>query len=230
VSFLTRLKKIVPVALLALLLVGVGVAARAQAASESPAAAASEAEHDENEALRESTVVKKLGGMLGMKSDTAATLFELLNFGVLALALGWAVAKALPKTFRNRNAEIQKELVDARAATEEASARLNSVEERLAKLDGQIAGMREQAEKDAVAEEQRMRAAVEDEKVKILAAAEQEIASASLLAQKSLQKYAAELAIEQAARKLVVSAETDRLLIQGFARRLGGDDSNGGHN
>jgi len=230
VSFLTRLKKIVPVALLALLLVGVGVAARAQAASESPAAAASEAEHDENEALRESTVVKKLGGMLGMKSDTAATLFELLNFGVLALALGWAVAKALPKTFRNRSAEIQKELVDARAATEEASARLNSVEERLAKLDGQIAGMREQAEKDAVAEEQRMRAAVEDEKVKILAAAEQEIASASLLAQKSLQKYAAELAIEQAARKLVVSAETDRLLIQGFARRLGGDDSNGGHN
>ena len=229
-SFLIRLKKIVPVALLALLLVGVGVAARAQAASESPAAAASEAEHDENEALRESTVVKKLGGMLGMKSDTAATLFELLNFGVLALALGWAVAKALPKTFRNRSAEIQKELVDARAATEEASARLNSVEERLAKLDGQIAGMREQAEKDAVAEEQRMRAAVEDEKVKILAAAEQEIASASLQAQKSLQKYAAELAIEQAARKLVVSAETDRLLIQGFARRLGGDDSNGGHN
>ena len=229
-SFLTRLKKIVPVALLALLLVGVGVAARAQAASESPAAAASEAEHDENEALRESTVVKKLGGMLGMKSDTAATLFELLNFGVLALALGWAVAKALPKTFRNRNAEIQKDLVDARTATEEASARLNSVEERLAKLDGQIAGMQAQAEKDAVAEEQRMRAAVEDEKVKILAAAEQEIASASLLAQKSLQKYAAELAIEQAARKLVVSAETDRLLIQGFARRLGGDDSNGGHN
>jgi len=45
-----------------------------------------------------------------------------------------------------------------------------------------------------------------------------------------LQQYAAELAIEQAARKLVISAETDRLLVQNFARRLGGDDSKEGQN
>ena len=37
-------------------------------------------------------------------------------------------------------------------------------------------------------------------------------------------------AIEQAARRLVVSAETDRLLVQGFARRLAGDDSKEGQN
>ncbi len=50
------------------------------------------------------------------------------------------------------------------------------------------------------------------------------------MAQRGLQKYAAELAIEQAARKLVVTAETDRLLVQGFARRLAGDDTTGGTN
>jgi F-type H+-transporting ATPase subunit b len=201
-----------------------------QTAPETNSKAADKGAENENEAYRHSEMVQKLGKMLGMDVDTAATTFEVFNFAILAIAVGWFLAKTLPKTFRNRTSAIQKHLVDARTATEEASLRLNSVEERLAKLDGQIAEMRTQAEKDAAAEEQRMRAAVEDEKTRILAAAEQEIASAALLAQRQLQKYAAELAIEQAGRRLVVSAETDRLLVQGFARRLAGDDSNGGQN
>ena len=85
-------------------------------------------------------------------------------------------------------------------------------------------------EQDLVKEEQRVKASVEEEKQKILASAEQEIAAATMHAQKQLQQHAAELAIEQAARKLVVSAETDRLLVQGFARQLAGDDSKEGHN
>ena len=132
--------------------------------------------------------------------------------------------KALPKTFRARNTAIQKHLVDARTATEEANARLGNVEARLASLDEQIAAMRTQAEKDSALDEQRIKAAAEEEKQKILAAAEQEIAAATLQAHRQLQKYAAELAIEQASRKLVMSAETDRLLIQNFAARLGAAD------
>ncbi len=221
--------------MLSLLLVGLAGKTFAQEAGEKASAAgqsepANREAEDQNEALKHSPMVKKLGGMMGMSTDAAATIFEVANFAVLALALGWVSAKALPKIFRDRTSSIQKELVDARTATEEASIRLNSVEERLSKLDGQIAEMRAQAEKDAVAEEERMRASLEVEKGRILAAADQEIASASLAAQRSLQKYAAELAIEQAARKLVVSAETDRLLVQGFARRLAGDDSTGGQN
>jgi F-type H+-transporting ATPase subunit b len=136
----------------------------------------------------------------------------------------------MPKVFRDRNSAIQKHLVDARTATEEANSRLSGVEERLSKLDGQIAAMRVQAEKDSAADEQRIKASVEEEKKKILAAAEQEIVAATTLAQRQLQQYAAELAVEQAARKLVVTAETDRLLVQSFARRLAGDDSKEGHN
>jgi F-type H+-transporting ATPase subunit b len=187
-------------------------------------------EKDENDAYRHSAMVQKLGKMMGMSTETAATSFEVANFAVLALLLGFALLKTMPKLLRDRSAAIQKHLVDARVATEEANARLSSVEDRLAKLDGQIAEMRAQAEKDAATEEQRMRAAVENEKTRILAAADQEIASASMMAQRTLQRYAAELAIEQAARKLVVTAETDRLLVQNFARRLTGNDSNGGQN
>ncbi len=185
-------------------------------------------EQDEKDAYLHSPSVIKFGAMLGMNRYQAATAFTLFNFLVLAIAVGYFLLKTLPKTFRNRNTQIQKSLVDARTATEEATARLTGVEARLAKLDEQIAGMRAQSEADSARDQQRIMANIEEEKAKILTAAEQEIAAATTTAQRSIQKYAAELAIEQAARKLVVTAETDRLLVESFAHRLGGDK--GGQN
>jgi len=187
-------------------------------------------EQDETEAYRKSPMVQKMGKMIGLNADQSATAFELTNFAVLAVVFGWLVVKLVPKALRDRNTSIQKQLVDARTATEEARVRLNGVEQRLAKLDDEIAGMAAQAEKDSAREEQRIKASVGEEAKKILAAAEQEIAAATMHAQKLLQQHAAELAIEQAARKLVVSAETDRLLVQGFAQRLSGDESKKGQN
>ena len=187
-------------------------------------------EVDENDQYRHSDAVKALGAKIGLNAEQAATAFTVSNFIILAALVGWFLAKTLPKTFRDRNTTIQKSLVDARTATEEASARLSTVEDRLSKLDEQIAALRAQAEKDSTLDEQRIKASVEDEKQKILAAAEQEISAATTLAQRQLQQYAAELAIDQAARKLIVTAETDRLLVQNFARKLTGNDPKGGQN
>ncbi|MEG9436552.1 ATP synthase F0 subunit B [Edaphobacter sp. HDX4] len=184
-------------------------------------------EHSDEEVFRHSAAVKSLGAKFGLDAEQAATAFSVVNFAVLALFVGWFLLKALPKTFRNRNAALEKHLVEARAASAEATSRLGSVEARLSKLDEQIATMRAQAEKDAQIEEQRMKASVEEEKQKILAAAEQDIAAASAQARRQIQQYAADLAIDQAAKKLVVSAETDRVLVQEFARRLGADTEGG---
>lgn len=184
-------------------------------------------EENENEAYRHSAAVRALGAKLGLNAEQAATAFTLINFALLVIGVGWVLLKTLPKLFRDRSNLIQKRLVDARSATAEASARLTSVEARLSKLDGQIAEMRAQAEKDAALDEQRIKAAVEDEKKKILQAAEQEITSATSQARRELQQYAADLAIDQAAKKLVVTAETDRLLVQNFARRLTGNAKDG---
>jgi F-type H+-transporting ATPase subunit b len=65
-----------------------------------------------------------------------------------------------------------------------------------------------------------LKAAIEDEKKRILSSAELEIQSATINARRELQKYAAELAVDQAARKLVVTPEADRYLVEGFAERL----------
>jgi F-type H+-transporting ATPase subunit b len=197
---------------------------------EGQSAAANEEERDESDAYRHSAMVQKIGAMMGMSKETAATVFEVTNFLVLAIFVGYGLVKILPKTFRDRSSSIQKRLAEARIATAEANVRLGGVEDRLAKLDGQIAAMSAQAEQDSARDEARIKAGLEEEKKKIVAAAEQEIASATSHAQKQLQQYAAELAIEQAARKLVVSAETDRLLVQGFAQRLAGDESKKGQN
>jgi F-type H+-transporting ATPase subunit b len=231
---LSTMKKLLPALALAAMFFGPIHHAKAQEpATGKPEVQSSEKnkqEVDENDQYLHSPTVRALGAKFGLSPEQAATTFTFLNFVVLAGFVGWFLAKALPKTFRNRNTAIQKDLVDARTATEQASARLSSVEDRLSKLDSQIAAMRAQAEKDSAQDQQRIQASVEEEKQKILAAAEQEITAATALAQRQIQQYAAELAIEQAARKLVVTAETDRLLVQNFARRLTGDDSKGGQN
>ena len=219
-------------------------AVRAQAASastqtQSAASSATETpsqennnqqEKNENDAYLKSPSVVWLGKKLGIGTDRASTLAVVGNFVLFSLGIAWLVVKFVPQAIHGRSATIQKDLVDARTATEEARERLSGVEERLAKLDGEIAAMRALAEQDTAKEAQRIKAAVEDEKARILAAAEQEIAAATNHAQKQLQQYAAGLAIEQAARKLEVSAETDRLLVQGFVQRLTGDESKKGQN
>jgi F-type H+-transporting ATPase subunit b len=241
-SFQDAFKKLLPVfVMLAVLFVAApSVCAVAQepvavqnGSESTPAASSAEKnkhEEDENDAYRHSPTVKAIGAKLGMDPEQAATAFTITNLVVLALLVGWFLVKTLPKTFRNRNAGIQKQLTEARSAAQEASTRLSGVEARLGKLDEQIAAMRVQAEKDAAHDEQRIKLSVEEEKKKILAAAEQEIAAATAQARRHIQQYAADLAIDHAAKRLVVSAETDRLLVKDFARRLAADGAKEGQN
>ena len=228
--FPAKLRRLLMVALGVLLLVS-GGSIRAQRAATTPQTASNTADKKQNvinetDEYRLSPTVVKLGSLLGMKPETAANAFTIFNILILVGAIGYGLLKILPKVFRNRSSAIQKHLVDARSATEEATSRLSSVEDRLSKLDERIAAMRSQAESDSARDEQRIRASVEDDKVKIIAAAEAEIQSATTFARREIQKYAAELAIEQAARKLVVTAETDRLLVESFAHKLGEGSNN----
>jgi F-type H+-transporting ATPase subunit b len=224
-------RRLLMLALGLVLLLPVAGQVHAQSAASTPQTASTPANGkqtvlSETDQYRLSAPVVKLGAMLGLKPETAANVFTIFNILILVAGVGYGLLKILPKTFRNRSTAIQKHLVDARTATEEATARLSSVEDRLSKLDEQIAAMRAQAEADSARDEQRILASVEEEKNKIVAAAEAEIQSATTFARRDIQKYAAELAIEQAARKLVVTAETDRLLVESFANKLGEGSNN----
>ena len=108
-----------------------------------------EQEKDETEEFTHAATVQKMGRMLGLNADQAATGFTVLNFIILAIGVGYVALKTLPNAFRDRSSLIQKNLVDARTATEEANGRLRAVEARLGRLDEEIAGLRQQAEAEA---------------------------------------------------------------------------------
>ena len=207
---------------------GTAQAASASTASGQPSeveANTSDRSDPAEELKKASPSVSKLGGMMGMSPSASVIAFNWLNFLVLAIGIGYVMAKSLPKAFRGRSESIQKNIVEARIATEEARARLSAVEARLGKLDGEIAALRSESDRAAAEEEQRLLAQGEEEKARILQAAEQEIAAASAAAQRSLRAYAAEVAVDRAAAQLQITPEDDRVLIENFAGRLGAEGS-----
>jgi F-type H+-transporting ATPase subunit b len=174
----------------------------------------------EIEQYRHSSVVQAIARTAHVSTETAAEIFEDFNSAVLIFAILWFLAKMLPKMFRQRSETIQKELVEARTATEEANRRLAEVEAKLLRLDSEIEAMRLQMEKDAEGDEKRVHVTLEAERERIIASAEQEIAAVQAGAQRELKKFAADLAIDQAMHRIRLTAETDKALVREFGAKL----------
>ncbi len=171
---------------------------------------------DEANIYRHSVNVKKLANMLGMPVEVMSRWLEGLNFLIVVAFIVWFLARIMPKTLRARSERIQRELQQARTVTEDANRRLASVEERLARLDTEISGIKTQAHQDAVEKEKQMRAALEQEKQSILDSSTMEIAAAGSKAQSQLKRMTAELAIERAKHQIAVSTDADRSLVETF--------------
>ena len=168
-----------------------------------------------------SPIVSWIGRVLKIGPERAYFLSLLINFGIL-IAFFWMLLKAkVPQMFRDRTATIQKGIREAQAASAEASRRLKDIETRLAKLDTEVAEIRTSAESEAAAEEARIRHAAEEDKHKIVQAAEMEIAAITRNARSELKGYAATLAVDLASRKIRVDEPTDRALVREFVDQLG---------
>ena len=185
---------------------------------------------DEVNIYRHSATVQKFANMFGMSVEVMSRWLEGLNFLIVVAFVVWFLARIMPKTLRARTERIQRELQQARTVTEDANRRLASVEERLARLDTEINGIKTQAQNDAVEKEKQMRAALEEEKQSILDSATMEIAAAGSKAQSQLKRMTAELAIERAKHKIAVSAEADRSLVETFLVDLDKERRSGGVN
>lgn len=170
---------------------------------------------------RHSSNVQAVARFLGWPTETTSRLFEIFNFIVLIVGIIWLLARLLPKALRARSERIRAELERARIATDDAKRRLAAVEERLSRLDGEIDGIRAQAEQETAIEEKRLRAAIENEKQSILDAASQDIAAATKNAQSLLKHLAADLVIERAKHEITVTSATDQSLVQKFLSDLG---------
>ncbi len=178
-------------------------------------------ENEENAEFKYSPSVRWLAGLLHVGPRTAYWLSNLVNFGVIALVIILAWRAKIPGLFRARTQAIQKAMVEARRASEDASRRLSEVESRLARLDAEIAAMHQQAERDAASEEQKIHDAAAADARRVVESAEQEIVASAKAARRELTAYAAELAVSLAQGRIHVDAQTDQELVRNFAEELG---------
>jgi len=177
-------------------------------------------EKDETAEFKQSASVRLIAHVTGLNLQQSYWLSVLLNFAVIAVLILWAARKYLPGAFRDRTAAIQKAMQEAQKASEEARRKLAEIESRLMKLDVDIGTMRDAAEKEAVEEEARIKAAADEDARKIVAAAQQEIAAAAKAARRQLTAHAADLAVALAQKQRKVDPATDQALVRNFASEL----------
>jgi F-type H+-transporting ATPase subunit b len=190
-------------------------------APDAPKAEPSKADSDEEAQTRafrlEGPLVKATSKALHLSLETTARLFEFTNFAIIFLAIAIPLFKLLPAMLRKRSKTLSESIESARKMTEDANARLSAVEAKLASLDDQIGQFRAEVEREIQGDEARIKAALEEERTRIVQSAEQEIGQAAAQARRGLRHFAADLAIDQAARQLNMTADTDRGLIAEFA-------------
>jgi F-type H+-transporting ATPase subunit b len=187
-------------------------------------------QEDEEYAFKHSGSVRAFAKLFHLSPETASTIFWAMNAALLLVFVGYFLLKALPKVFRSRRELLNRQIVEARRATEQANERLRAVEERLGRLDSEIEAVRAQAERDSANDEVRIKQTLEEEKQKVVASAAQEIASAGAAAERQLRRFAAGLAVDRATARLNLTEGDDRALIQEFAASLGSGDGKGGRN
>ncbi len=211
---------VVPVASLALAPVRVQAQQAAPAAQQTPAPAqkaeSKTSGENENDIFRHTPLVQSIARFVHLDVETTADIFEGLNFAIIFFAVVIPLGIYLPRILRKRSQTIKHDLEEARKVTEDAKTRLGAVEAKLASLDEEIAAIRGQVESEAKGDEARIKASLAEESDRIVASAEQEISAAAAHARRDLRSFAADLAIDQAARQINLTPETDRALIAEF--------------
>jgi len=160
----------------------------------------------------------------GANAAGPAELFKWINFAIVAAALIWVFGKVLPPKFRANAEKISSAITKATAAKAEADRKLKDAEQRLARLEQEVRGLRDEAQKEAAAEAERIRALAKSDAEKISLAAKAEIEAAERAARIALKAQAAQLAVDRAESLLAkqLNPQTQHALIAGFVKTLQG--------
>jgi F-type H+-transporting ATPase subunit b len=158
-------------------------------------------------------------------SGQAATgeVFRWLNFILVFGGAAFLIAKNGGAFFRGNAQAIAADIHEASAAKAEAERELREVQSKLAGVNGEIAQLRQQAERDAVAEEERLRASGRAEIDKINHAAQAELAATERVAEQELRALAASIAVERAAALLQaeMTPEARTRMFHAFLHEIG---------
>jgi F-type H+-transporting ATPase subunit b len=151
-------------------------------------------------------------------------LFKWINFALVAGALIWVFGRALPPVFSRRADSISAAIKKATEAKVEADKMLREAEQKLARLENEIAQLRALTQREAVAEAERIRNATLSDAEKIEMAAAAEIEAAERAARLELKALAANLAVDGAETLLAkqLTPQAQEALVSAFVKGLAG--------
>jgi F-type H+-transporting ATPase subunit b len=155
---------------------------------------------------------------------TAGDVYKWIHFVIVAGFLIWLCKKVMPPIIRGNADRISSAINKATTARAEAERQLKEAAAKLTQLEQEIVQFRNQAQRDAAAELERLRAMTKTDIEKVGAAAKVEIEAAERAARVELKELAARLAMDRA-ESLVSSQMTPAVqenVMNSFVQNLQG--------
>ncbi len=154
----------------------------------------------------------------------ANEIFKWINFAIVACLIAWVFLKLTPPFFRKNAENISSAITKAAAAKAEADRQLREAEEKLARLEQEVAQLRATAQREGAAEAERLRAITQSDVQRVGLAAKAEIEAAERAARLELKVIAANLAVDGAESLLVkqLTPQVQESLVVAFVKSLEG--------
>ena len=151
-------------------------------------------------------------------------LWRWVNLIIFVIIFVYILRRPVSEAMRTRREGIRRDLMRAQEERNAALAKLEEVEQRLAKLDAEVAGVRAQSEREAAEERERITKATEEESRKLREQAQREIESAGKAARQELREFAAEQSVQLAEEMIRrdIKPEDDARLVGLRIEELGG--------
>jgi F0F1-type ATP synthase membrane subunit b/b' len=152
------------------------------------------------------------------------SVFKWIHFLIIAIATYWLFKKILPPYIRRNADKISAAITKATEAKAVAERQLKEAAAKLTTLEQEIQRFREQAQKDAAAELERLRAMTKTDIEKVGVAAKAEIEAAERAARVELKAIAAKLAVDRAESLLAqqMTPSVQEAMIDNFVQSLQG--------
>jgi F0F1-type ATP synthase membrane subunit b/b' len=149
-------------------------------------------------------------------------LFKWINFAIVAFALMWIFARALPQKFRQNADTISSAIAKATVAKAEAERQMSDAEMRLLHLPQEITQLRATVQREAAAEAERLRMVTRSDVEKVALAAKAEVEAAERAARLQLKVIAANRAVDGAESLLAakLTPKTQESLVGSFVASL----------
>jgi F-type H+-transporting ATPase subunit b len=153
--------------------------------------------------------------------------FELWRWVNLIIFIGlfiYILRRPVSQAMRARREGIRRDLMRAQQEREAARAKLEEVEARLSRLDAEMVALRDQSQREAAEERERIRLSTEQETQKLREQAQREIESAGKAARQQLREFAAEQSVQLAEEMIRrdIKPEDDARLFKLRVEELGG--------